>query len=119
MDSEKKIKLEHFENLVAVAYADEHIAEEEIELLAENAADYGLSKDDIQAVLERASQLKFIIPQNSEDREQQLIDSIHMAMSDGEVHEKEYALCLQIARKLDFDEHYLNEIIALTRKLNK
>ncbi len=115
----KKIKLEHFENLVAVAYADGKLTQEEIDLLAENASRYGLTKEEIEEVIERAEKLQFIIPQNSEDREEQLIESIHMAMIDGEVHEKEYQLCLQIALKLDFDEKYLNNIIELTRKLDQ
>jgi uncharacterized tellurite resistance protein B-like protein len=116
---DKKIKTEHFENLVAVAYADERITEEEIDFLAENALNFGLLKEDVQKVIDNAEHLKFFIPKNHEERENQLISCIHMAMTDGKVHEKEYALCLQIAEKLDFTERYLNEIIELSQKLNR
>ncbi len=112
------MKIEHFENLVAVAYADGILTEKEIDLLAESAYEAGLSRDEIGNVLERGSTLKFIVPQSFDDREQQLVDCIRMAMVDGEVHEKEYELCLQIALKLDFDQKYLNNIIELTRKLD-
>lgn len=116
---DKTIKIEHFENLVAVAYADAHIAKEEIDFLAENAMNYGLEKQDVKQVIDRAELLQFYIPKNHKEREEQLISAIHMAMTDGEVHEKEYALCLQIAEKLDFTERYLNEIIELSQKLNQ
>ncbi|MEA2041209.1 MAG: hypothetical protein U9N85_01475 [Bacteroidota bacterium] len=115
----KKIKIEHFQNLVAVAFADDKIEEKEKEFLAEQAFNYGLEKEDIDDVLRNAENLKFIVPANHEDKETQLTDAIYMAMVDGEVHPYEYDLCLQIARKLDFDEHYLNEIIGLVQKLNQ
>ena len=115
---DKQIKLEHFQNLVAIAFADDKIKEEEKEFLAEQALNYGLEKEDIRKVFENAKNLKFVIPANKEHKEKQLTDAIYMAMIDGEIHPYEYDICLQIARKLDFDERYLNEIISLVKKLN-
>ena len=116
--SKKQIKLEHFQNLVAVAYADGNLDINEAELLAERAEEYGFPKTIIDEIIDNAENLEFIIPLNDEDREEQLIESVHMAMVDGDVHEEEYALCLKIAKKLDFNKSYLDKIIELTKGLS-
>ncbi len=115
--SERRIRLEHFQNLVAVAYADGHLDKKEALFLAERAEDYGLLKSEVDETIDNAENLKFIIPQNDEEREAQLTDAVYIAMVDGNVDEKEYDLCLKIAEKLDFDNRYLDEIIELTGKL--
>ena len=115
----KKIKKEHFINLVAVAYADGKYTEEELEFLSEKALDFGLNETDVKEIMNDADNLHFKIPLNDEDREDQLSDVVCMTMIDGHVDEKEYDLCLRIAEKLDFDKKYLDHIIELTAKLWK
>ena len=119
MDKEKKIKLEHFKNLVAVAWADGHFDKEELKLLTERAEDFGLEKTDVDKVMTEADTLKFQVPLNDYDKEEQLADVVYMSMVDGDVHQKEYAMCLGIAERLDLDKKYLDKIIELTRKLWK
>ena len=115
----KSIKLEHFANLVAIAYSDNRLDEQEQAFLAERAEEYGLPADDVQKIVDSAEELKFIVPLNEEDKEDQLSDIVYMAMIDGEVHEKEYKLCLEIAEKLDFRKEDLDYVIDLTKKLWK
>ncbi len=117
MENKKKIKLEHFKNLVAVAWADGHFDKEELELLKERADDFGLSKEEVDAVMAEADTLKFKVPLNDYDKEEQLADVVYMSMVDGEIHEKEYAMCLGIAERLDLNHKYLDKIIELTKKL--
>ena len=117
--SEKQIKVEHFQNLVAVAYADGHLDILEAQFLARRAEEYGIEKEIVDAIIDKAEKLEFVIPLNDEDREDQLTDAVYMGMIDGEVHEAEYNLCLKIAEKLDFDKFYLDDIIELTQKLWK
>ena len=115
--SEETIKLEHFQNLVAVAYADGHLDPNEAKFLAERAEEYGLPKNIVDQIIDNVDNLEFIIPLNDEEREDQLTDSVYMAMVDGSVDKTEYDLCLKIAEKLDFDKSYLDEIIRLTKEL--
>ena len=117
LPAEKKIKLEHFANLVAIAYSDGYLEEHEKQFLSERAVEYGLNQKEIQNLFEMAEQLQFIVPQNEEEKEEQLSDAVYMAMIDGEVHEKEYALCLTIAEKLDFRKKDLDYVIELTKKM--
>jgi tellurite resistance protein len=113
----KTVKTEHFSNLVAVAYADGFLDKEEQNFLSERANEYGLSDEEVQALMDKAEDLKFVVPLNSEEREDQLADIVYIAMIDGHVHEKEYELCLSIAKKLDFQKEDLDQVIELTRKL--
>jgi len=113
----KKIKKEHFQNLVAVAHADGEIEETEIEFLSEKALEFGISKEEVDSVLARLDQLQFEIPLNNCEREDQLSDIVFMSMIDGDVAEKEYGLCLRIAEKLDFRKSDLDKVISLVREL--
>ena len=113
----RSIKIEHFANLVAVAYSDGFLDREEQEFLTERASDYGLSTDEVERIINKAEKLQFVVPLNSEEKEDQLADIVYMAMIDGEVHEKEYELCLSIAEKLEFKKKDLDHVIELTHKL--
>ncbi|MCF6243174.1 MAG: TerB family tellurite resistance protein [Bacteroidales bacterium] len=119
LPNDKKIKLEHFANLVAVAYSDGYLEEHEKEFLSERAEEYGLPANEVKKLFDMAAELKFIVPQNDEEKEEQLSDAVYMAMIDGKVHEKEYDLCLTIAEKLDFRKKDLDYVIELTKKLWK
>lgn len=116
---EKKIKLEHFANIIAVAASDGTITDEELELLKDRAIEYGLNEKDVNDLLDSAESLEFIIPMNNVEKEEQLTEAVLMSMIDSEIHDQEYDICLKIAKKLDFDESYLNHIIALSKKLSK
>ena len=116
---EKKIKLEHFANIVAVAASDGKISDEELELLKDRATEYGLSENDVNNLLDNAQSLEFIIPMNQVEREEQLSEAVLMSMIDGEIANEEYEICLKIAEKLGFNKKYLTYIIDLSRKLAK
>lgn len=116
---DKKIKLEHFANIVAVAASDGKISDEELELLKERAIEYGLNEKDVNNLIDNAESLEFIIPLNNVEREEQLSEAVFMSMIDGKIAQKETDMCLKIAKKLGFDEKYLNYIIELSIKLAK
>ncbi len=119
LPKDKKIKLEHFANLVAVAYSDGYLEKHEKQFLSERAEEYGLPANEVKKLFDMAAELKFVVPQNDEEKEEQLSDAVYMAMIDGTVHEKEYDLCLKIAQKLDFRKKDLDYVIELTKKLWK
>lgn len=116
-NEDRKIRKEHFKNLVAVAMADNFLDEAEKEILAERAEELGMPEDEVQAIIDNAHELKFQVPLNKVDKEEQLTDTVFMAMIDGEVHEKEYQLCLSMAERLDLQKRYVDHIIELTKQL--
>jgi len=116
--NDRKIKVEHFQNLIAVALSDGVLDEEEKEFLNERASEIGFPQDEVNRIIENAGELEFLIPMNKIDREDQLGDAVYMTMVDGEIHEKEYNLCLRLAEKLELDKNYLDHIIDLSQKLS-
>ncbi|WP_155180143.1 TerB family tellurite resistance protein [Fulvivirga lutimaris] len=115
----RNIKLEHFQNLVSVAYADGHFEEEEKEFLEERAEELGLPAEDVTRILKNPTELDFVVPDDMDDREEQLADVVFMSMVDGDIEDKEYDLCLNIAERLELKKSDLDEVIALTRRLWK
>lgn len=107
----------HIQNLIAVAFADGNIDDDEEEFLFDMAEDYGISRGTVKGLLKNADKLEFLVPEDPEDREEQLVNIVFMSMLDGDIHENEYALCLDVAKKLELTEKDLNEAIALTKKL--
>lgn len=118
-DQEKKIKFEHFHNLIAVAYADGYLDQSEIDFLLEKAEEIGLPLNKVNQLMDKAENLEFIIPLNTEESENQLADAVFMMMIDGEIHDKEYNICLQMAERLGLSKSYLDHVVELTKKLWK
>jgi len=108
---ERKIKLEHFKNLVAVAAADGYLNFREREFLAERAEEFGLSNEEIDRLLLDAHQLQYLVPFNQVEREDQLNDAIFMSIIDGEIAEPEYKLCLNIAERLGLDKSLVDAMV--------
>ncbi len=115
--SEKKIKLEHFANIVAIAASDGDISDSELKHLRVRAIEYGLVENEVDKLIKDAEKLEFKVPMNQVEREEQLSEAVLMSMIDKQIADKEYELCLKIANKLGFDEKYLNHIIELSKKL--
>ncbi len=118
MNKEKRtIKIEHFSNLVAVAMADGFLDKEEINFLKEKAEEVQIPEDKVKELIENADKLKFTVPLNSEEREEQLSDIVYMMLVDGNINENEYKLCLNIATKLGLTQKDLDHVVKLTKKL--
>ncbi len=116
VDKYRKIKLQHFKNLVAVAVADGFWHENEKKLLSVRAEQFGLTTKEITSVLDEAEDLKFTIPENIIDREEQLQDAVFMSMIDGLFHPKEYRLCISIANRLGFSKRSVDQALKMMKK---
>jgi len=115
--SEREINLDHFKNLVAVSMADGFLDDDEKEFLEERAEELGLPSDAVSEVMANSDKLEFVVPEDEEDREEQLADIVFMSMVDGTIEDKEYQLCLNIAERLELKKEDLDEVIALTKRL--
>ncbi len=117
MKTQRQIKKEHFANLLIVAHADGKLTKEEIDLLAQRAIDYGLSEAEVRQMTDNLEKLKFEIPLNQEEKEEQLTNAIYMSLIDGEIAPQEYQICLSLAQKLGLDKKYLDNLIELVKEL--
>jgi uncharacterized tellurite resistance protein B-like protein len=104
-------KLEHFRNLISLAVVDGKIEEVERVALSKIAYEQGIPLDRLNVMLNKGDEYAYLIPQNMEDREQQLDQMITLALVDGEFAQAELELISMVAGKLGFTPNELDEII--------
>jgi len=117
---EKQRHLGIYQNLYLVAAADGEIGEAEATVLKEIADSLGLVARDLEPIMSRAHELDFIIPEDEEERFYSLKNLIYMMVVDGEVDEREYAMCVRFAEQIGLTagavEEVLNEYEALRKE---
>lgn len=89
-------KKNHIKNLLALAKADGHIHEKEVQLLFKIGSKYGLKKRQVQMLIDADEKFKVIIPDNHNDRMNLLYDLILMVYADDVVDEHEIAFCEEV-----------------------
>lgn len=112
----RPIKIEHFRNLVSLIAADGTISEIERVTLSKIAYGRGIPLDRFNVMLLKANEYKYLIPQNSVERETQLQEMIEVALIDGEVSKSELELINMVGEKLGFSKEELDAIIQLHYK---
>ncbi len=106
------VKLEHFRNLVSLSAIDGKIEDVERVALSKIAFAQGLPLDRLNLMLNRANEYIYLIPQNSEEREEQLKEMINLALVDGDFAPAELELIEIVAYRLNFTKEELQEILA-------
>jgi len=114
--SRKKLNVEYFMALMSVAMADGKLKDEEREFFSSRAEELGFPMDSIQEMLAtNIDELQNTKSYNVDDIDF-LSDIVAMAMIDGELHEKEYELCVKLAEKRGFSK---TDIDITIKTLNK
>lgn len=107
---DKKKRLSHIRNLIALACADGSLDKNEIDLIFKIGVKAGLTPDELKRIFERPESIAFYPPDSYRERIEQLYDMVLVMMVDGEFHENEIALCKLTALKLGF-RHQIIDII--------
>jgi len=105
------IRKSYVKNLIMIAMADGQIDDEEWQLLTELGKLIGLTEDEIIHVRDNQESITFHPPKNYDDRIQQIRDLVAIMTIDGEINEKELALCKKISLKLDVLPQIVDRII--------
>ena len=113
----RKIRLEHFVNLVAIAAADGYLDAREREFLAERAEESGMMAEEFDSIINDADKLQFVVPLNQVACEEQLNDAIFMSIVDGDISEQEYNLCISLASRLGIERHEVDTIVNDIRRI--
>ena len=111
MSEEEKNKIVYFKNIIAVAYADGIFDPLEKEFLIEKAQELDIPIENVDTLMEEVKQLARIIPVEGFPKEEQLADAITTAVVDGEIHNKEIEVCMEIGIALGFEEKYIISLI--------
>lgn len=104
-------KLNFFQNLVLVAAADNVLDAGESELLLFVGNKLGLSADQVMPIADNLGVLSFIIPEDGLQKTLELQTLVQMMIQDGEVHDREYALCLEYATRIGYSKAILDDMI--------
>ncbi|MEM6840599.1 MAG: hypothetical protein AAF944_15840 [Bacteroidota bacterium] len=107
----RKIKLEHFVNLVAIAAADGYLNAREREFLAERAEETGIKSEEFDRLVKDADKLQYIVPLNQVQPQDQIMDAIFISVIDGEIAEQEHKLCVDMACRLGLEQEAVEQAI--------
>jgi uncharacterized tellurite resistance protein B-like protein len=105
------VKLAHFRNLISLSAADGKIEEHEHVALSKIAYEHGIPLERLQVMLSRADEYKYIIPQNTNEKEKQLDDMIRLALVDGDFSPAERELINTVSEKLGISQAALEKLI--------
>jgi uncharacterized tellurite resistance protein B-like protein len=109
----KKQDKEHFTHLIQIALADGKIENSELEMLYSSGKKLGLTKEEIDILLEDSKKSAYIPPYELAKRFEQLYDIIKMVYADGQVNNNEMRLTTGLAIKLGFTEEEIPFLLAL------
>jgi uncharacterized membrane protein YebE (DUF533 family) len=97
----KKIK-SHIVNLAALAKADGHIDEREMNFIVAIGQKNGMRAAEVRNVVANASAVNLMLPDNDSERFDQIFDLVDMMLADGVVDDHEMEFCIDMAGKLGF-----------------
>ncbi|MFC1528555.1 hypothetical protein ACFL5B_01455 [Candidatus Latescibacterota bacterium] len=108
-DEQKKSFIKILSSLAAV---DNDFNINEKALLMEVAEEWGISGNELDDIVNNSEMPKIEVPQNEEDRIEELAALIGMMMIDKKIYEEEFQLCSLVAKKFGFKSDIVNTIIA-------
>ena len=113
-------KKEQFLNLAAFALADSTLKSEEDALLKYKAEKMGISSSDYDLLIRKAATLNgdAFIPNNNEEKIQQLTEMIEIALVDGDFNEQEWEYFLDTGAKLGYSLGEIEHIVKKSFKLS-
>jgi len=106
-------RLSAVKNVIAVMAADGRIAEEEKAFLALVCQRVGVSPAELQDILERLTEIRFVKPRDPEECAAQLFDAVLMMMADGDISSRELSLCKALALGLGFRAAAVEKVVDL------
>ena len=109
--SEHERNLGTFQNLCIIALSDGALHEDERILLQDLAMSMGLNDEDALRMMQQASRMELVIPEGEVERQMELRLVVLMVIADGEIDEREYELCLQLAEQMEIEREYLDTLI--------
>jgi hypothetical protein len=110
LDTQQK-KLAFFQNLILVAAADGKLDKHESNFLVEIGNKLGLSPEEVMPIADNLGVLSFIIPEEGLQKTLELQTLVQMMLQDGQLHDREYGLCLDYTYRIGYGKAVLDDII--------
>ncbi len=110
LDSRQK-RLYFFQNLLLVATADGYLDEQEGNFLLQIGEQLDLTAEDVAPLIDNLNLLSFVIPETGIERTFELQTLVLLMVEDGQIDEREYALCLEYATRIGYGPAFLDDLI--------
>lgn len=110
LNSDQK-KLAFFQNILLVAVADGQLDEQESELLINLGNQLDLTPEQVTPLADNLEFLSFIIPEEGLQKTLELQTLVLMMVQDGQMHDREYMLCLEYTHRIGYSRDTLDEMI--------
>jgi uncharacterized membrane protein YebE (DUF533 family) len=90
----------HLRNLILMAKSDNSIDQSELEVIYKIGLHRNFTEDEIKDLLRSNDRQKLIIPENDQDKFEQLYDLTLVMMADGIIEDDEMDFCVNFGNKL-------------------
>ncbi len=98
-------------NAILVMMADGRIDKRELAFLLQVCKRVGVSEKEMKKLLDSLKDVKFTVPKSNDERIRQLMDMVFMMMVDGEIDNREMAVCLDLGKHLGFPPAMVGTIV--------
>ena len=107
---EEKARLSNMKNIIAVSMADGQRGEDELTLIALAAARDNISEEDVEKMLKRKDKIKLTVPETDELKMRFLTDMVILMMIDGQMNDRELALCKNAATRFGYSSEVIDNL---------
>ena len=109
-------KKQHLKNLTALAYVDGELHPAERSLLYTVGEKYGLKGWQIAKIIENQAPLQLDMPEDLNQRLDQIYDLVRMMLADNVMEKSEMALCEHVSVNFGFKKELIKTILLLIGK---
>lgn len=106
----RKIK-SHIQNLAALAKADGHLDEREMNFIVAVGKKNGMRTDEVRTIVANCNTSRMVVPDNDSERFDQIFDMVDMMLADGIVDDNEMDFCTIMAEKLGFRKDVVGVLV--------
>lgn len=110
LDTPQK-KLAFYQNLILIASADGVLDGTESRFLVDIGNRMGLTAEAAMPIADNLSVLSFIIPEDGLQKTLELQTLVQLMLQDGQIHDREYALCLEYTYRIGYSKAVLDDMI--------
>jgi uncharacterized tellurite resistance protein B-like protein len=110
LDTPQK-KLSFYQNLILVAAADGILEQAESDFLLLIGNKLGLTAEDVMPIADNLNVLNFVIPEEGLQKTLELQTLVQLMLQDGQIHDQEYSLCLEYARRIGYNKDILDDMV--------
>ena len=111
-DESKKIS-SHFLNLFSLAIADSDVSPKEIELLYDLGIEGGVSKAEVDFLIDNPHKVKFVAPNSIHEKSEQLFDFCRMILADGRIDVREILTFKTLSKLLKIEDNQAQDILTI------